>query len=203
MPRSAITRTAFGCSGLGWLPALRASTVPAGAVLDERLGDLGAGAVAGAQEQQPRSAPARLDGVAVAPARATSPGWSEPPGVAEQVAAAEQIGPVVDVAAVGRAAAGGDDAGVVGARPGGTRPGSAACRRAARARRPGDRCDRARRRAASAADRRPRRISGGRSSSPTRQAYIKSDRCIKPINGIVDAGRRTAGPGRSRPSRRG
>ena len=28
-PRSAITRTAFGCSGLGWLPALRASTVPA------------------------------------------------------------------------------------------------------------------------------------------------------------------------------
>ena len=29
MPRSAMTRTAFGCSGLGWLPALRASTVPA------------------------------------------------------------------------------------------------------------------------------------------------------------------------------
>ena len=29
MPRSAITRTAFGCSGLGRLPALRASTVPA------------------------------------------------------------------------------------------------------------------------------------------------------------------------------
>jgi len=28
-PRSAMTRTAFGCSGLGWLPALRASTVPA------------------------------------------------------------------------------------------------------------------------------------------------------------------------------
>ena len=27
-PRSAMTRTAFGCSGLGWLPALRASTVP-------------------------------------------------------------------------------------------------------------------------------------------------------------------------------
>jgi hypothetical protein len=29
IPRSAMTRTAFGCSGLGWLPALRASTVPA------------------------------------------------------------------------------------------------------------------------------------------------------------------------------
>ena len=33
------------------------------------------------------------------------------PGVAEQVPAAEQVGPVVDVAAVGRAAAGADDAG--------------------------------------------------------------------------------------------
>ena len=28
MPRSAITRTAFGCSGFGWLPALRATIVP-------------------------------------------------------------------------------------------------------------------------------------------------------------------------------
>ena len=28
MPRSAMTRTAFGCSCLGWLPALRASTAP-------------------------------------------------------------------------------------------------------------------------------------------------------------------------------
>ena len=33
------------------------------------------------------------------------------PGVAEEVPAAEQVGPVVDVAAVGRAAAGADDAG--------------------------------------------------------------------------------------------
>src|SRR5689334_22107688 len=29
IPRSAMTRTAFGCSGLGWLPALRALTAPA------------------------------------------------------------------------------------------------------------------------------------------------------------------------------
>ena len=54
MPRSRITRTALGCSGLGWLPALAALTAPPDSCSAERLGDLRARAVAGAQEQHPR-----------------------------------------------------------------------------------------------------------------------------------------------------
>ena len=40
IPRCFITRTALGWSGFGLLPALAASTVPAGEMLQERLGDL-------------------------------------------------------------------------------------------------------------------------------------------------------------------
>ena len=40
------TRTASGCSGLGWLPAPAARTAPLGQVLGQRLGHLRAGAVA-------------------------------------------------------------------------------------------------------------------------------------------------------------
>ena len=54
MPRSAMTRTALGWSTFGWLPALRASTVWLDSSPSERLRDLRAGAVAGAQEQDPR-----------------------------------------------------------------------------------------------------------------------------------------------------
>ena len=80
-------------------------------MLDEGLGDLGAGAVAGAQEQQPRSSPSRLDLVWWR-RREREPGMEREPGVAEKVPAAEQVGPVVDVATVGRAASGADDTGV-------------------------------------------------------------------------------------------
>ena len=53
MPRVRSTRTAFGCSGFGSLPALRASIAPRRHLLDQRLGDLRPCAVAGAQEQHP------------------------------------------------------------------------------------------------------------------------------------------------------
>src|SRR5207244_5967504 len=78
---------------------------------DESFGDLGAGAVAGAQEQQSRSSPSRLD-VVRCRRREREPGMEREPGFAEKVPAAEQIGPVIDVAAVSRASAGADDAGV-------------------------------------------------------------------------------------------
>ena len=81
-------------------------------VFDERFGDLGAGAVAGAQEQQPRPCAAAARRRRGGAGASDEPGMEREPGFAEQVAAAEQIGPVVDVAAVGRASAGADDAGV-------------------------------------------------------------------------------------------
>ena len=81
-----------------------------GAVLEQRLRDLRPGAVPGAEEQdERRSAVARRDG--------GGRGGGEPharvkggSGGAEQVAAAEQIDPVVDVAAVRRAAPGAHEA---------------------------------------------------------------------------------------------
>ena len=57
IPRSAITRTALACNGLGWLPALRDSMVCPERYGEQRLGHLRAGAVARAQEQDPRAAP--------------------------------------------------------------------------------------------------------------------------------------------------
>ena len=80
-----------------------------GAVLEQRLRDLRPGAVPGAEEQdERRSAVARRDG--------GGRGGGEPDarvkggsGGAEQVAAAEQIDPVVDVAAIRRAASGADE----------------------------------------------------------------------------------------------
>jgi hypothetical protein len=80
-------------------------------VLDERFGDLRAGAVAGAQEQQSRASASWLGDIRRR-RRDGKTGVQRVPGVAEEVAAAQQIGAVVDVAAVGRAAARGDDAGL-------------------------------------------------------------------------------------------
>ena len=56
IPRFLMTRTALGCSGFGWLPADAASTAPSDIVLEQRLRDLRARAVPGAQEQDPRPA---------------------------------------------------------------------------------------------------------------------------------------------------
>ena len=103
MPRSRITRTALGCSGLGWLPALHALDRAARELLEQRLGHLGAGAVAGAQEQHPR---ARAPPCAPAPARREPQrrDAAPPPALGEQLAAAREVERVVGVAAVGRAA---------------------------------------------------------------------------------------------------
>src|SRR5437763_1394400 len=79
-------------------------------VFDEGFGDLGAGAVAGAQEQQPRSSPSRLD-VVRRHRRDREPGMERAPGFAEQIPAAEQIGAVVHVATVSGASTGAHDAG--------------------------------------------------------------------------------------------
>ena len=49
MPRARMTRTALGCSGLGWLPALSARDRAAGELLGQRFGHLRARAVAGAR----------------------------------------------------------------------------------------------------------------------------------------------------------
>ena len=123
-------------------------------VFDEGFGDLGAGAVAGAQEQQSRSSPsAAATSSEWRGRREREPGMEREPGFAEQVPAAEQVGPVVDVATVGRASAGADDAGLPELRQVVRDQVLRLARRAARARRHGDRCDRARRPAASAADR--------------------------------------------------
>ena len=83
---------------------------PGRPMFDESLRHLGAGAVAGAQEQQSRSSPSRLD-VARRRRREREPGMERQAGIAEKVTAAEQIGPVVDVTAVSRASAGADDSG--------------------------------------------------------------------------------------------
>ena len=80
-------------------------------MFDEGFGDLGAGAVAGAQEQQSRSSPSPLDIVGWR-RREREAGVEREPGFAEKVPTAEQIGPVVDVATIGRASPGADDAGV-------------------------------------------------------------------------------------------
>ena len=74
-------------------------------VLEQRLGDLRAGAVAGAQEQHPRR---RVDRRRRRRRRAARPsaGVQRGAGVGEQLAAAAQVEPVVGVATVGRAAPG-------------------------------------------------------------------------------------------------
>ena len=74
MPRFRITRTALGCSGFGWLPALRGFDRPGRHVLEQRLGDLRPGAVPGAQEQHPPPATRAPRGVhgPAAPARAAA-----------------------------------------------------------------------------------------------------------------------------------
>ena len=90
MPRSRITRTAFGCSGLGWLPALHARTAPSGQLLGQRLGHLRARAVAGAQEQHAR----RPGRAAARPRGATAErqaGVQRGAGAGEQLAAARQV----------------------------------------------------------------------------------------------------------------
>ena len=103
MPRSRITRTALGCSGLGWLPALTALDRAVGQLLGERLGHLRARAVAGAQEQHAR------EPRAAARAHRRVPGQRQArvqrdAGARQQLAAARQIEGVVGVAAVGGAA---------------------------------------------------------------------------------------------------
>ncbi len=103
MPRSRITRTALGCSGLGWLPALAALDRAAGQLLGERLGHLRARAVAGAQEQHARRAPAALAPGACA-ARQRKARVQRRAGARQQLAAARQVEDVVGVAAVGGAA---------------------------------------------------------------------------------------------------
>ena len=80
-------------------------------VFNEGFGDLRAGAVAGAQKQQSRSSPPRLESVWLR-RREREPGVEREPRFAEKVLTAEQIGPVVDVATVSRASAGADDVGL-------------------------------------------------------------------------------------------
>src|SRR3954451_9548933 len=75
----------------------------AGQLLAERLGDLGARAVAGAQEQHPRQRSAGLARVA-RPRDHRQPRVQRHAGAPQQLAAALQIENVVAVTAVGRAA---------------------------------------------------------------------------------------------------
>ena len=56
MPRSSITRTALGSTGLGWLPALTRAHRAARQALAQRLRDLRTRAVAGAKKQHVRYA---------------------------------------------------------------------------------------------------------------------------------------------------
>src|SRR5207244_8206638 len=58
IPLSAITRTALGCNGFGWLPALRARIV-ARVMLEKRFGHLRASAVSRAEEEHDWSPPRR------------------------------------------------------------------------------------------------------------------------------------------------
>ena len=106
-----MTRTAFGCSGFGWLPALRASTVPADRC-STRASAICERALLPVHRNSSRAL-ARLGATSAGwRRREREPGMQRAPGVAEEVPAAKQIGPVVDVATVSRAAAGADDAGV-------------------------------------------------------------------------------------------
>ena len=183
MPRSAITRTAFGCRAFGWLPALRASTTP-----PERCSTSASAICERALLPVHRNSrrERRRRGRASAPAGAgDSPGCNERGGGPEQVPAAEQVSAVVDVAAVGGAATGRDDLGspelgeVV--RDDVLRPG----RRGPPTRRLADRCGRARPRAASGSDQRGARGSPAAQLRPRRH-YIRSDRC-KSSRWILDA----------------
>ena len=104
MPRSRITRTALGCSGLGWLPALAALTAPpdscsasASAICERALlpvhrnstrARCGAALALGAWARGRRQARVQRHA-----------------GARQQLAAARQIEDVVGVAAVGGAAA--------------------------------------------------------------------------------------------------
>src|SRR5690606_26830303 len=78
-------------------------------VFDERFGDLRTRAVARAEEEQARPTTARLHLASRWPRR--EPGMEEATGVTEQVPTAGQVRPVIDVSAVGGAAAPGDEAG--------------------------------------------------------------------------------------------
>ncbi len=78
-------------------------------VLEQGLGDLGTGAVASTQEQNPSAGPSRRD-LAGGRRCEREPGMQRAPGFAEEVPAVKEIGPVVDVATVGGASAGADDA---------------------------------------------------------------------------------------------
>ncbi len=111
MPRARITRTAFGCSGLGWLPALAAVTAPpdscpasASAICERAL--LPVHRKSTRADATRGSRPARGRGVG------PRPGCSDTPALGQQLAAARQIEDVVGVAAVGRAAAHRDETAV-------------------------------------------------------------------------------------------
>src|SRR5688500_11686813 len=93
--------------------AARATSIDGAArsVLCEGFGDLRAGAVAGAQEEQSRSRspPRRVASVA---RRQREPRMERETGFGEKFSGAEQVGPVVDVPPVRRASAGTHDTGL-------------------------------------------------------------------------------------------
>ena len=139
-------------------------------LLEQRLGDLGPGAVAGAQEQHPSvAATARRGPRATPAARVAAPGGALRPRLCSAVAAAIEVDRVVAVAPVRRAAASASRARRRGAGAGGTRPGSAARRPAPSApSRPG-RCAPAPAATASAPDATPAARIGAVRRRPGRQ----------------------------------
>ncbi len=136
IPASRITRTALGCSGLGRLPALRACTRPPEGVRASASRHLRPGAVAGAQEQQPRRR--RVSGAA---GNAGGGGLQAQARVQRPARHGQQAGEPRQVRRVIRSRGGQPSCAAptparpTAACPGGKRPGSAA-RRAARSARP-------------------------------------------------------------------
>ena len=124
-------------------------------LLEQRLGDLRAGAVAGAQEQHPSTATGRRSADRAAPSARAERGMQRTARGLERLAAGDEVDRVVAVATVRRAAAGATPGRRRGAGAGGTTPGSAARRPAPSVPTRPDRCARAPAATASEADATP------------------------------------------------
>jgi hypothetical protein len=85
-----------------------------GALLYQRLGDLGSCAVAGAEEEEsrPTSRCPRSDGIALCRRHQRETGMQRESSMAEEISTAKEIGPVIDVAPISRAPPGADDTGL-------------------------------------------------------------------------------------------
>ena len=105
MPCFLMTRTALGCSGLGWLPALAASTVPAdsrsssaSAICERALFPVHRNKTRGRRRERPVEL-----GVPGDAGVSHSPGWSAPPAPWRSSPATSEIDAVVAVPTIGRA----------------------------------------------------------------------------------------------------